>query len=112
MIEFIKKRFQIRQCKNFKSNKRACINYDMKRCLAPCVNYVSKEEYKKQIDQIIMLLEGKTIDIIKEINKEIQMFSNKLEYEKAAMLRDKIIAIDRISEKQKVSNINENSIDV
>ena len=112
MLKFIKERFQIRQCKNFKSNKRACINYDIKRCLAPCVNKVSKEDYKKQIDQIIMLLEGKTDDIIKDLDKEMKELSLKQEYEKAAIVRDKKQAIERISIKQKVSNINENSIDV
>ena len=112
MLKFIKERFQIRQCKNFKSNKRACINYDIKRCLAPCVNKVSKEEYKKQIDQIIMLLEGKTEEIIKDLNREMNELSQKQEYEKAAIVRDKKQAIERISIKQKVSNINENSIDV
>ena len=112
MLKFIKERFQIRQCKNFKSRTRACINYDIKRCLAPCVNKVSTEEYKKQINQIIMLLEGKTDDIIKELDKEMKEFSQKQEYEKAAIVRDKKQAIERISIKQKVSNINENSIDV
>ena len=112
MINFIKERFQIRQCRVFKSNKRACLNYHIKRCLAPCVNYVSKEEYRKQIDQIIMLLEGRTDAIIKELENEIKISAQKQEYEKAAMLRDKKVAIERISLKQKVSNLNEKAIDV
>ena len=112
MLNFIKERFQIRQCRKFKSNKRACLNYHIKKCLAPCMGYVSKDKYRKQIDQIIMLLEGKTREIIKQINEEIIELSNKQEYEKAAILRDKKIAIERISEKQKVSNINEKAIDV
>lgn len=112
MVDFIKQKFQIRQCKNFKSNTRACLNYHIKRCLAPCMGYVSKEDYRKQIDQILMLLEGKTESIIKQIEKEIALASEKMEYEKAAMLRDKKIAIENVSEKQKVSNISENNIDV
>ncbi len=112
MINFIKERFQIRQCKTFKSNKRACLNYHIKRCLAPCVNNVSKEEYRKQIDQIIMLLEGKTDTVIKKLEAEMNECSEKQDYERAAVLRDKKIAIERISEKQKVSNINERAIDV
>ena len=112
MINFIKERFQIRQCKTFKSNKRACLNYHIKRCLAPCVNYVSKEEYRKQIDQIIMLLEGRTEAVTKELEKEMKEAAEKQDYEKAATLRDKKSAIERISVKQKVSNINEKSIDV
>lgn len=60
MVDFIKKRFKIRQCRNFKSNKRVCLNYHIGRCLGPCVNKVSKEEYMKQIEQIMMLLERKS----------------------------------------------------
>ena len=112
MVNFIRERFQIRQCKKFKSETRACLNYHIKKCLAPCVGYVTEEEYKKQIDQIILLLEGKTSKIIDELSEEIKDLSNKQEYEKAAIVRDKKIAIERISEKQKVSNINEKSIDV
>ena len=112
MINFIKERFQIRQCKVFKSNKRACLNYHIKRCLAPCVNYVSKEEYRKQIDQIIMLLEGKTESIIKNLENEMKKAAKKQDYETAAKLRDRISAIEHFSQEQKVSNINEKSIDV
>lgn len=112
MLNFIKEKFMIRQCKTFKSNKRPCLNYHIKRCMAPCVKYVSKEEYRKQINQIIMLLEGKTDQIIKQIEEEIKKSANLKEYEVAAILRDKKVAIERISQKQKVSNINENSIDV
>ena len=79
MVDFIKQKFQIRQCKNFKSNTRACLNYHIKRCLAPCMGYVSKEDYRKQIDQILMLLEGKTEPIIKQIEKEIALESEKKE---------------------------------
>ena len=112
MVSFIKDKFQIRQCKNFKSRDRACLNYHIKKCLAPCMGYVSKEEYKKQIDQICMLLDGKTDKIIKALQKDMDKASKDLEFEKAATIRDRILAIERVSEKQKVSNISENNIDV
>ena len=112
MIDFIKEKFKIRQCKNFKYKDRPCLNYHIKKCLAPCMGYVSKEEYRKQIDEIIMLLEGKTDKIIKSLQQDMNEASKNMEFEKAAYIRDKIIAIERISEKQKVSNINENDIDV
>ena len=112
MVNFIKQKFKIRQCKSFKSNKRVCLNYHIGRCLGPCANMVSKEEYKKQIDEIIELLDGKSIKLIKKLKEEIAEAANKQEYEKAAYLRDKVIAIENISQKQKVSNINENAIDV
>ncbi|MBR3697154.1 MAG: excinuclease ABC subunit UvrC [Clostridia bacterium] len=112
MINFIKEKFQIRQCKNLKSKDRACLNYHIKKCLAPCMRYVSIEEYKKQINQIIKLLEGKVEQIISELNKEMIELSNKMDFEKAAIVRDRIQAIERVTEKQKISNISENSIDV
>ena len=112
MVDFIKQKFKIRQCRNFKSNKRVCLNYHIGRCLGLCVNSVSKEEYRKQIDEIIDFLEGKAVNIIKKLKVEIEEAAQKQEYEKAAYLRDKMIAIENISQKQKVSNINENAIDV
>jgi len=112
MVNFIKEKFQIRQCKNFRNQDRACLNYHIKKCLAPCMRYVSRDEYMVQINQIIMLLEGKTSKIIKELEEEMKQASEKLDFEKAANLRDRISAIERISAKQKVSNISENNIDV
>ena len=112
MVDFIKQKFKIRQCKNFKSNKRVCLNYHIGRCLGPCVGNVSKEEYRKQIEEIIDLLDGKTDKLMKSLKKEIQEAAQSRKYEQAAYLRDKMIAIENISQKQKVSNINENSIDV
>ena len=112
MIEFIKSRYKIRQCRSFKYKDRPCLNYHIKKCMAPCMGYVSKEEYRKQINQIISILEGKTDELIKELQKEMKEASKNMEYEKAQDLRDKIYAIERISQKQKVSNISENDIDV
>lgn len=111
-INFIKEKFQIRQCKNYRNKDRACLNYHIKKCLAPCMGYVKVEDYKKQINQIMMLLEGKIDSITKELQKEMMEYSEKQEYEKAASIRDRILAIERIAEKQKVSNISENNIDV
>ena len=112
MVSFIKEKFKIRQCKNFKNQDRACLNYHIKKCLAPCMGYVSKEEYREQINQISMLLDGKIDNIIKSLEKEMNSFSENFEFEKAAEIRDRIFAIERVSEKQKVSNISENNIDV
>lgn len=112
MVDFIKSKYKIRQCRSFKSTQRACLNYHIKKCFAPCVGYISKEEYRKQIDEIVDLLDGKTNKVLKELEMQIKESASKLEFEKAAYLRDKMIAIERISEKQRVSNISENNIDV
>ena len=112
MIDFIKGKYKIRQCRTLKERTRPCLNYHIGRCLAPCMGYVSKEDYGEQIKEIIDLLDGKIDKIIKELKEDMKEASRKLDYEKAAMIRDRILAIERVSEKQKVSNISENSIDV
>lgn len=112
MIDFIKQKYKIRQCKTLKERTRPCLNYHINRCLAPCMGNVSKEEYMSQIYEIIDLLEGKTDKIIKELSGQMEKASKNLDFEKAAVLRDRIQAIERVSEKQKVSNISENNIDV
>ena len=112
MVEFIKSKFKIRQCRSFKYKDRPCLNYHIKKCMAPCMGYISREDYMKQIDEIIDVLEGKTDKLMKQLKLEMEEASEKMQYERAAYIRDKIVAIDRISEKQKVSNITENDIDV
>ena len=112
MCEFIKSKFKIRQCKSFKYKDRPCLNYHIKRCLAPCMGYITKEEYHKQIDKIISILEGKTDSVKKGWQEKREITSKNMEYEKAAELRDQISAVERISQRQKVSNISENDIDV
>ena len=112
MVDFIKQKYKIRQCRNFKSNTRACLNYHIKRCLAPCIGLVSKEDYRKQINEIIDLLDGKTDKILKDLKKQMDKASKEFNFEEAAYIRDRMQAIEKASQKQKVSNISENNIDV
>ena len=112
MLDFIKQKYKIRQCKNFRSETRACLNYHINRCLGPCMGYVSKEDYRKQIDEIIDILDGKVDKVLKELEKQMIEESNKMNFEQAAYIRDRMLAIQRVNEKQKVSNITENNIDV
>ena len=112
MVDFIKQKYKIRQCRNFKSTSRACLNYHIKRCMAPCIGLITKEEYRNQIDEIIDLLDGKIEKIVKELDEGMETASKNQQYEKAAELRDRKFAIIKVSEKQKVSNINEKAIDV
>ncbi|MBR1802470.1 MAG: excinuclease ABC subunit UvrC [Clostridia bacterium] len=113
MIDFIRSKYQIRQCKDFKGRTRPCLNYHIKKCAAPCMGYISEEDYRAQIHQIINLLEGNTSQLMKQLSQEMQEASDKMDYEKAAEIRDKKLAIQRITEeKQKVSNLSEHDIDV
>ena len=112
MIEFIKNKFKIRQCRAFKYKDRACLNYHIKKCSGPCMGYISKEEYRKRINQIISILEGRVDEVEKQLKGAMNEASSKMEYEKAALYRDELLAVESISQKQKVSNISENDIDV
>ena len=112
MLDFIKQKYKIRQCKNFRSETRVCLNYHINRCLGPCMGYVSKEDYRKQIDEIIDILDGKVDKVLKELEKQMIEESSKMNFEQAAYIRDRMLAIQRVNEKQKVSNITENNIDV
>ncbi len=112
MLDFIKQKYKIRQCKNFRSETRACLNYHINRCFGPCMGYISKKDYRKQIDEIIDLLDGKVNKVLKDLQEEMLEEANKMNFEKAAYIRDRMLAIQRVNEKQKVSNITENNIDV
>ena len=112
MLDFIKQKYKIRQCKNFRSETRACLNYHINRCLGPCMGYISKEEYRKQIDEIIDILDGKTDKVLKDLEKQMLEEARDMNFEKAAYIRDRMLAIQRVNAKQKVSNISENNIDV
>ena len=112
MVNFIKDKYKIRQCRSLKFRDRPCLNYHINKCMAPCMGYVTKKEYKEQIDEIIDLLDGKTDKILKELERQMKEASKELNFEKAANIRDKIQSIERVSTKQKVSNISENNIDV
>ena len=112
MLDFIKQKYKIRQCKSFRSETRACLNYHINRCLGPCMGYISKEDYRKQIDEIIDILDGKVSKVLKDLQNQMIEEANNMNYEKAAYIRDRMLAIERVNEKQKVSNITENNIDV
>ena len=112
MVDFIKQKYKIRQCRNFRSETRACLNYHINRCLGPCMGYISKEDYRKQIDEIIDILDGKLDKVLKDLEHQMLEESKKMNFEKAAYIRDRMVAIQRVNERQKVSNISENNIDV
>lgn len=105
-IELINKIFPIRTCKLIiKENGetvRPCLNYHIKKCEAPCSGYITKEKYNDMINEIMDILNGKDKTIVNNLKAEMEEASQNLEFEKAAKIRDKIIAIDTIVEKQKI----------
>jgi len=103
-LRLLKRIFPFRSCKrkNPGPRSRPCLNYHIKRCLAPCCNLVNKEDYCFMIKEVCMFLEGKQDDLIKRLDERMKAAAEKLEFEKAAELRDQIKAVKEVVEKQKM----------
>ncbi len=108
-ITDLQKAFLIRSCSDneFSGRTRACIEYQIKRCSAPCVDKISQENYSELISQAKNFLKGKSRDIQENLVKQMEIASAELNYEKASMFRDRIKALNKIQAKQ---NINVPSI--
>ncbi|OQA91836.1 MAG: UvrABC system protein C [Elusimicrobia bacterium ADurb.Bin231] len=93
-LALIRRTFSVRPCNyNLSKRKIPCLYYSMKKCPAPCIDMISKDAYKKSISEIILFLSGKNNDLIKSIKNDMESAKQKLEYEKAAFLRDRLSAI-------------------
>jgi len=101
-LKIIHKTFSLRKCKtkDFKSRSRPCINYQMGACLAPCCLDVDKNRYHEIVKEVILFLNGRTPDLIQKIKKKMISAANKQDYERAAVLRDKMFALEQVIEKQ------------
>lgn len=115
VMGLIKKLFPLRICKKAivegGEPTRACLNYHINLCKAPCAGYISKAEYWEMIDEIINILNGTDTSIIKKLKLEMEKSAGELEFEKAAKIRDRILAIELISEKQKMFTVKEGDED-
>lgn len=100
-LKLLKRLFPIRSCKTMES-KRPCLEYHIKRCLAPCADKISREEYMVMIDDIVMFLEGRTEHVEKSLEQRMLQAADKLEFEQAGRLRDQLLAVQKISEKQRI----------
>ena len=89
----------------FSLRKRPCIKYQIKRCSAPCVDFISKEKYGKLVKEAVDFLKGKNVDYKKNLIKEMEAESKLQNYEKAASLRDRIKALSKITN-ERYSDIN------
>ncbi len=105
-LNLLQKLFPVRQCEDsfFKNRSRACLQYQIKRCSAPCVNLVSESDYTEDVRHTILFLEGKSNQVIDELIKRMDIAAEKLEYEQAAIHRDQIVNLRRLQESQYVSN--------
>ena len=105
-LDFLKKIFPLKQCKTPKFKNRPCIYYDIGRCMAPCQNKISSDEYKNIIAQAELFLKGKQSELLKKLMEQIQKYSDTEQFEKAARLRDSYYDLQKTLERQKVVTEN------
>ena len=104
----IQKIFQLRVCDDsvFKNRERPCILYQIKRCSGPCVDFVKEDDYKKSVDNAIEFVSGKSRKIQKSLSDQMETASDELDFEKAAILRDRIKSLNIIQSSQRINEAN------
>jgi len=105
-LQILQKVFRVRQCEDsyFRNRSRPCLQYQIERCTAPCVELITPEEYARDVHYSKMFLEGKSDDLTSELSENMEKAAEDLNFEKAARLRDQIIDLRRIQEQQDVAN--------
>ncbi|MEL6344811.1 MAG: excinuclease ABC subunit UvrC [Myxococcota bacterium] len=103
-LEFVNRRFPLRTCtdRELKSRKRPCLLYQMKRCLAPCVGLCTKAEYDASVQDSLLFLEGRSSELLNRLREKMMKLAEAEQYEEAARVRDRIRAIEAVTERQKV----------
>ncbi|MDL1967833.1 MAG: excinuclease ABC subunit UvrC [Deltaproteobacteria bacterium] len=101
-LKIIHKTFKLRKCKtkNFRKRLRPCLNYQIGICLAPCCLDVDKKTYNEIVKEVVLFLKGRTPELIKKIKEQMTSAAKDQDYERAAVLRDKMFALEKILEKQ------------
>ena len=107
-IKMIQKIFHLRICDDtvFKNRERPCILYQIKRCSGPCVGYVTESDYKQTVDDAIEFVSGKSRKIQKSLSNQMEKASEDLDFEKAAILRDRIKSLNIIQSSQRINEAN------
>lgn len=108
----LQKIFGLRTCNNtfFRNRTRPCLLYQIKRCTGPCCTLISKEKYQEKVSQAKAFMRGEKTNIQEELQKEMKLYSNQMDYEKAATLRDKIIALNHIQDTDSKSPLKNTDI--
>ena len=107
-IELIRKLYHIRSCNRSLpkdiGKERPCLNYHIHQCYAPCQGYISREEYRKSIDEVVRFLNGNYDPILKELEEKMLDASENLEFEKAIEYRELLESVQKIAQKQKITD--------
>ncbi|MGH7124046.1 MAG: excinuclease ABC subunit UvrC, partial [Stellaceae bacterium] len=113
-LRFLRRTFPLRTCRDstLYARTRPCLEYQIGRCVAPCVGYVTQPEYRALMDQVVLFLKGRNTELLTQLRAQMKEAAAAQEYEKAARLRDRITAVERVLEEQKVDSHSEADRDV
>jgi len=113
-IQLLQKVFKLRTCENtvFSNRSRPCLQHQIERCTAPCVDLISEEDYRNDVHQAALFLQGKTTEVMDELGEKMNQAAHKQEYELAAAFRDRMQALRQVQAKQFVSDFNVSDADV
>ena len=101
-VKLLRGMFPIRKCRTMNPD-RPCLQYHIKRCLAPCAGYISKEAYRRMVENICLVLDGKTADLKRSLKEQMQQAAETLDFENAARLRDQLQAVSEQDQLRAVS---------
>ena len=103
-LNVLQRLFMVRQCEDsyFKNRSRPCLQHQIRRCSAPCVGLVSKEDYAEDVELAILFLQGKSIDVLDQFKTKMDAAASAMDYERAAKYRDQILQLRKIQERQYV----------
>lgn len=110
-VKLLRSMFPLRTCRKMNPD-RPCLNYHIKRCLAPCAGYVGREEYQQMIRSVCMVLDGRTTELERDLKQRMQEAADNYAFEEAARLRDQLQAVMRLNESQKAVTNNGGDMDV
>ena len=110
-VKLLRTMFPLRTCRKMNPD-RPCLNYHIKRCLAPCAGYVSRDEYGKMIKSVCMVLDGRTTELERDLKQRMQEAAENYAFEEAARLRDQLQAVERLNESQKAVTTNGGDMDI
>jgi len=110
-LALVNKVLPLRKCKTLRASTRPCLEHHLGRCLAPCTGQVKSEEYAELILQARLLLEGKRKDLLPRLRKQMKEASSRLDFEKAARLRDQIASLERALEEQRAISAGQEDLD-
>ena len=110
-VKLLRSMFPLRTCRTMNA-ERPCLNYHIKRCLAPCAGLVSREEYGNMIKSVCMVLDGRTAELERDLKKRMQEAADNYAFEEAARLRDQLQAVMRLNEQQKAVTGQDSDMDI